>query len=130
MGGQQQATSPSRQSSSLRSELALSILRSSRTAKYQRRLSYVTGTRVKMGQGIERHISGGSPEAWLGYLLLYVSFIVGGIIAGSISLVATGPQMLAITTMVGSLAAGYTYSHRGRRVLLRESASYTDHVRW
>jgi uncharacterized membrane protein YoaK (UPF0700 family) len=86
-------------------------------------LSYVTGTLVKMGRGVERHISGGSPEAWLGYLLLYVSFIVGGIIGGSISLVATGPQMLAITTMVCSLAAGYTYSHRGRRVLLRESAS-------
>jgi uncharacterized membrane protein YoaK (UPF0700 family) len=86
-------------------------------------LSYVTGTLVKMGQGIERHISGGSLDAWLGYLLLYVSFIVGSIIGGSISLVANGAQMLAIATIVCSLTAGYTYFHRGRRVLLRESDS-------
>jgi uncharacterized membrane protein YoaK (UPF0700 family) len=84
-------------------------------------LSYVTGTLVKMGQGIERHISGGSPDAWLGYLLLYTSFIVGSIIGGSISLVANGAQMLAIATVVCSLTAGYTYFHGGRRVLLRES---------
>src|ERR1700684_89582 len=45
-------------------------------------LSYVTGTLVKMGQGIERHISGGSAAAWLGYILLYISFIGGRYIAG------------------------------------------------
>jgi uncharacterized membrane protein YoaK (UPF0700 family) len=30
-------------------------------------LSYVTGTLVKLGQGIERHLSGGDAAAWLGY---------------------------------------------------------------
>ena len=33
-------------------------------------LSYVTGTLVKLGQGIERHLSGGVAAAWLGYFLL------------------------------------------------------------
>jgi uncharacterized membrane protein YoaK (UPF0700 family) len=86
-------------------------------------LSYMTGTLVKMGQGIERHISGGSAGAWLGYLLLYISFIVGAATGGFIGLVANGPQMLAIATMVCSLTAGYTYFHGGRRVLVRESDS-------
>ncbi|WP_373195254.1 YoaK family protein, partial [Mycobacterium marinum] len=33
-------------------------------------LSYVTGTLVKMGQGIERHIAGGQAADWLGYFML------------------------------------------------------------
>ncbi|MBV8294394.1 MAG: DUF1275 domain-containing protein, partial [Mycobacterium sp.] len=33
-------------------------------------LSYVTGTLVKMGQGIERHIAGGNVTDWLGHFLL------------------------------------------------------------
>jgi uncharacterized membrane protein YoaK (UPF0700 family) len=86
-------------------------------------LSYVTGTLVKMGQGIERHISGGSAAAWLGYFLLYLSFIVGSTIGGSMSLVANGAQMLAVATIVCSLTAGYTYFHADRRVLLKESDS-------
>ncbi len=40
-------------------------------------LSYVTGTLVKMGQGIERHIAGGKASDWLGYFLLFASFVVG-----------------------------------------------------
>jgi uncharacterized membrane protein YoaK (UPF0700 family) len=43
-------------------------------------LSDVTGTLVKRGQGIERHISGGNFSDWLGYLMLYVGF--GGGAAG------------------------------------------------
>lgn len=84
-------------------------------------LSYVTGTLVKMGQGIERHISGGSAAAWLGYFLLYMSFIIGAIIGGLISLVANGSQMLAVATVVCSLTAGYTYFHGDRRALVKES---------
>jgi uncharacterized membrane protein YoaK (UPF0700 family) len=84
-------------------------------------LSYVTGTLVKMGQGIERHISGGSAVAWLGYFLLYMSFIVGAIIGGLISLVANGSQMLAVATVVCSVTAGYTYFHGDRRALVKES---------
>jgi uncharacterized membrane protein YoaK (UPF0700 family) len=86
-------------------------------------LSYVTGTLVKMGQGIERHISGGSAAAWLGYFLLYMSFIVGAAIGGGISLVANGSQMLAVATIVCSLTAGYTYFHSDRRTLVKESDS-------
>jgi uncharacterized membrane protein YoaK (UPF0700 family) len=84
-------------------------------------LSYVTGTLVKMGQGIERHISGGSAADWLGYFLLYISFIVGAVAGGLISLVANGSQMLAFATAVCSLTAGYTYFHGDRRALLRAS---------
>lgn len=84
-------------------------------------LSYVTGTLVKMGQGIERHISGGAMTAWLGYFVLYMSFIIGATIGGCISLVANGSQMLAIATTVCSLTAGYTYFHGDRRALLTES---------
>jgi uncharacterized membrane protein YoaK (UPF0700 family) len=84
-------------------------------------LSYVTGTLVKMGQGIERHISGGSAAAWLGYFLLYLSFLAGSAIGGSISLVANGSQMLAMATVICSLTAGYTYFHGDRRALLKES---------
>lgn len=86
-------------------------------------LSYVTGTLVKMGQGIERHISGGSAAAWLGYFLLYISFVVGAFVGGCISLVANGSQMLALATLVCSLTAGYTHFHGDRRVLLKESNS-------
>lgn len=86
-------------------------------------LSYVTGTLVKMGQGIERHISGGTADAWLGFFLLYISFVVGAIVGGSISLVANGSQMLALATLVCSLTAGYTHFHGDRRLLLKESNS-------
>jgi uncharacterized membrane protein YoaK (UPF0700 family) len=86
-------------------------------------LSYVTGTLVKMGQGIERHISGGSATAWLGYLLLYLSFVLGAAIGGGISLVANGSQMLAIASLVSSLTAGYTYFHGDRRALVKKSST-------
>src|ERR1700757_2829359 len=47
-------------------------------------LSYVTGTLVKMGQGIERHIAGGDVTEWLGYFLLVTSFVVGATLGGCI----------------------------------------------
>ena len=53
-------------------------------------LSYVTGTLVKMGQGIERHIAGGDVSDWLGYFLLFVSFIAGRHCGWGISLVVNG----------------------------------------
>lgn len=78
-------------------------------------LSYVTGTLVKMGQGIARHITGGDASAWLGYFLLYVSFIVGATAGGCISLVFSGSEMLAVATVVCALTTGYTYFHADRR---------------
>jgi len=46
-------------------------------------LSYVTGTLVKMGQGIERHLTGGTLQDWLGYFLLFAGFVVASSSAGS-----------------------------------------------
>ncbi len=81
-------------------------------------ISYVTGTLVKMGQGIERHIAGGKAADWLGYFLLFASFVVGGAVGGFISLVVSGTQMLAVAAVVCALTTGYTYFHEDRRALL------------
>jgi uncharacterized membrane protein YoaK (UPF0700 family) len=84
-------------------------------------VSYVTGTLVKLGQGIERHLSGGVAAAWLGYFLLYVSFLAGATIGGCISLVVNGSAMLAVAAAVCALTTGYTYCHADRRLLLEAS---------
>ncbi|SOJ52700.1 hypothetical protein MSIMFB_00210 [Mycobacterium simulans] len=81
-------------------------------------LSYVTGTLVKMGQGIERHIAGGKVEDWLGYFLLQASFTVGAAVGGAISVVVTGSQMLAVASIICAATTGYTYFHADRRGLL------------
>lgn len=82
-------------------------------------LSYVTGTLVKLGQGIERHISGGRATDWLGYFLLWASFVAGAVIGGCISLVVSGSQMLAVAAAVSVITSGYTYFHADRRALRR-----------
>jgi uncharacterized membrane protein YoaK (UPF0700 family) len=76
---------------------------------------------VKLGQGIERHLSGGVAAAWLGYFLLYVSFLAGATIGGCISLVVNGSAMLAVAAAVCALTTGYTYCHADRRLLLEAS---------
>jgi uncharacterized membrane protein YoaK (UPF0700 family) len=81
-------------------------------------LSYVTGTLVKMGQGIERHIAGGTAADWLGYFLLFSSFVLGAVVGGGISLVVNGTWMLVVATSVSALTTGYTYFHSDRRALL------------
>ncbi|MGU3294653.1 YoaK family protein [Williamsia sp. M5A3_1d] len=81
-------------------------------------LSYVTGTLVKMGQGIERHISGGPITAWLGYFLLYASFFVGAVAGGIISLIITNPQMLLVATVISAATTLYTYSSADRSGVL------------
>lgn len=80
-------------------------------------LSYVTGTLVKLGQGIERHISGGRATDWLGYLLLWGSFIAGATAGGCISLIVSGCQMLAVAAGVCVLTSAYTHFHADRRAL-------------
>nr|WP_241483683.1 MULTISPECIES: YoaK family protein [Rhodococcus] len=72
-------------------------------------LSYVTGTLVKMGQGIERHISGGSAKDWLEYFLLYAAFSLGALVGGLMSLAITGPQVLIAATVVCAVTTLYTY---------------------
>lgn len=84
-------------------------------------LSYVTGTLVKMGQGIERHIAGGSAADWLGYFLLFASFALGATVGGVISLVVNGTWMLVVASAACALTTGYTYFHTDRRALLDES---------
>jgi uncharacterized membrane protein YoaK (UPF0700 family) len=85
-------------------------------------LSYVTGTLVKMGQGIERHISGGGAE-WLGYFLLFASYALGAMIGGFISVVVTGTQMLTVASLGCALTTGYTYFHTDRQALLKAEAN-------
>ncbi|ORA19059.1 YoaK family protein [Mycobacterium arosiense] len=84
-------------------------------------LSYVTGTLVKMGQGIERHIAGGTAADWMGYFLLFASFMLGATVGGIISLVVNGTWMLVVATTVCGLTTGYTYFHSDRRALLDET---------
>jgi uncharacterized membrane protein YoaK (UPF0700 family) len=81
-------------------------------------LSYVTGTLVKMGQGIERHIAGGTAADWLGYFLLFASFALGAAVGGCISLVVNGTWMLVVASVVCALTTGYTYFHQDRRTVL------------
>ena len=81
-------------------------------------LSYVTGTLVKMGQGIERHISGGQAVDWLGYFFLWGSFVAGAVVGGFISLVVSGSQMVTVGALVCALTSAYTYRHADRRALL------------
>ena len=80
-------------------------------------LSYVTGTLVKMGQGIERHIAGGTAADWLGYFLLFASFALGAALGGCISLVVNGTWMLVVASAVCALTTAYTYFHADRRSL-------------
>jgi uncharacterized membrane protein YoaK (UPF0700 family) len=83
-------------------------------------LSYVTGTLVKMGQGIERHASGGDYADWLGYFLLYASFGFGALAGGLLSLLVAGWAMLVTATGVSLVATGYTYLHLDRHGPLAE----------
>jgi uncharacterized membrane protein YoaK (UPF0700 family) len=81
-------------------------------------LSYVTGTLVKMGQGIERHIAGGKAAEWLGYFLLFASFVLGAALGGCISLVVNGTWMLVVATLVCALTTAFTYFYTDRRAPL------------
>lgn len=84
-------------------------------------LSYVTGTLVKLGQGIERHIAGSDVSEWLGYFLLFASFVFGAALGGCVSLVVNGTGMLITASVVCALTTGYTHFHQDRRALLDES---------
>ncbi|MEO8814351.1 MAG: YoaK family protein [Mycobacterium sp.] len=78
-------------------------------------LSYITGTVVKLGQGIERHISGGTVADWLGHFLLFGGYLLGAVLGGVISLFAGGTWMLAIATVVCTLTTWYTHRYVDRR---------------
>lgn len=80
-------------------------------------LSYVTGTLVKMGQGIERHLTGGTLQDWLGYFLFFAGFVVGVIVGGFVSVVTGGAQMLAAASVLCALTTGYAFFYADRRGL-------------
>jgi len=80
-------------------------------------LSYVTGTLVKLGQGIERHISGGKFSDWLGYFLFYAGFLSGAAAGGVISLWVSGSQMLLVATAVSAATAAYSHFHVDRHAV-------------
>lgn len=77
-------------------------------------LSYVTGTLVKLGQGIERHIGGGDYADWLGYFLLYLSFSLGALLGGLLSMAVAGWAMLVTATVVCLIVTCFTYLHLDR----------------
>lgn len=86
-------------------------------------LSYVTGTVVKLGQGLERHLCGdGTIYDWLGYLALYSSFLFGAAIGGFLASHVTGPQLIGAVGLICGATTAYTFirwdtvpsaSHRG-----------------
>lgn len=82
-------------------------------------LSYVTGTVVKLGQGIERHISGGTYLDWFGHFMLLAGYVGGAAVGGCIGLVAGGTWMLAIATVICVLATWYSHRYVDRRGLWR-----------
>ncbi|RDI44697.1 YoaK family protein [Nocardia mexicana] len=74
-------------------------------------LSYVTGTVVKLGQGIARHIGGGSAADWLGYFLLYFAFVLGAVLGGVIGNWLGGHMMLVVAAIVCAVATAYAHVH-------------------
>ncbi|MBC7303606.1 MAG: DUF1275 family protein [Nocardia sp.] len=72
-------------------------------------LSYATGTVVKLSQGIESHVSGGSSRDWLGYGLQYAAFAAGALLGGSMSIVVGGEMMLIVAAGVSASAILITY---------------------
>ncbi|MGW0005499.1 hypothetical protein ACWDT6_16890 [Nocardia grenadensis] len=62
-----------------------------------------------MGQGIERHASGGDYADWLGYFLLYARLGFGALAGGLPSLLVAGWAMLVTATGVCLVVTGYTY---------------------
>ncbi|MGW4245328.1 YoaK family protein [Nocardia sp. NPDC004722] len=73
-------------------------------------VTYVTGTLVKLAQGIERHIAGeDTARGWLGYAVQYFSFALGALIGGVVSLLVSGTYMLDAAFMGSLLVASYTW---------------------
>lgn len=73
-------------------------------------LSYVTGTVVKLGQGLERHLCGtGTVYDWLGYLALYASFMFGAGIGGVLAEHLTGPQLIGAVGLICGATTAYTF---------------------
>lgn len=82
-------------------------------------LSYVTGTLVKLGQGIERHLhGGGTMYDWLGYTLLYLGFIAGAVLGGTLAAIIDGGYILFGACALCAVATLFTFFHTDRRSIL------------
>ncbi|WP_078326810.1 YoaK family protein [Mycobacteroides salmoniphilum] len=82
-------------------------------------LSYVTGTVVKLGQGIERHLFGkGSVFEWLGYAMLYLSFILGAAIGGGIASLYSGSKVILTVGLICGATTLITFFHSDRKTIL------------
>jgi uncharacterized membrane protein YoaK (UPF0700 family) len=79
-------------------------------------LSYVTGTIVKLGQGLERHLVGsGTVFDWLGYLCLLASFMFGAAVGGVLADLMTGPQLIGTVGLICGATTIITFFHTDRR---------------
>lgn len=73
-------------------------------------VSYVTGTLVKLAQGVERHLAGeGGAREWLGYAVQYGAFALGALIGGLVSVPVNGEYMLDTAVIGSALVATYTW---------------------
>lgn len=82
-------------------------------------LSYVTGTLVKLGQGIERHArGGGSVYDWLVYLLLYLAFAAGAAVGGVIGTIIGGGYVLFGAAILCAATTVVTFFYMDRRTIL------------
>ncbi|MCX4091809.1 YoaK family protein [Nocardia sp. alder85J] len=73
-------------------------------------VTYVTGTLVKFAQGLERHlVGGGTHREWLGYAVQYLSFALGALLGGLVSLIIDGRDMLNAAVIASALVAAYTW---------------------
>ncbi|GAA1461439.1 YoaK family protein [Williamsia maris] len=82
-------------------------------------LSYVTGTLVKLGQGIERHArGGGTMYDWLGYTLLYAGFIAGAAFGGIVGTIIDDGYVLYGAGVLCAAATAVTFFHTDRKTIL------------
>ncbi|MQY30600.1 YoaK family protein [Nocardia aurantia] len=86
-------------------------------------VTYVTGTLVKFAQGVERHLlGGGTHREWLGYAVQYLSFALGALLGGLVSLVVDGRDMLEAAVVASAIVAAYTWRADVRWVRRQERA--------
>ena len=82
-------------------------------------LSYVTGTLVKLGQGIERHArGGGTMYDWLSYGLLYLGFITGAVLGGILASIIDGGYVLFGAAALCAATTAITFFHSDRQTIL------------
>ncbi|RMI33351.1 YoaK family protein [Nocardia stercoris] len=73
-------------------------------------VTYVTGTMVKLMQGIERHLAGGTYREWLGYAVQYTFFLLGALLGGLLALVTQGSRWMLYGATIGcAVVCAYTW---------------------